>query len=457
MTSTKTTIHVQGMGGTLRDQTLVLGERAVRLHKIPTGSAVTLQFGAARHQVKVVSASHLDGLRIGESFADKLGLHHGSQVGLLYKASSKTLAIGPLIGVMMSRVFSGSPDRPFGSNTSFCKELVDTCRSSGAFVYFFTVDDISSGSPIVKGWTHNGRAWRKTEFPIPDVVYNRLTTRKLENNPSVQHFMKEVKSRYGAAVFNEKYLDKTDVFQALKQEPSLVRYLPDSNLFKNFQMLKAMTSRYPVVFLKPTTGSLGKGIIRISRLNGQSYSCQTTSLGGTVRQTFPSLESLFSSISSKLKQRRYQIQQGLNLVETGGRPVDFRALVQRGSQGTWSVTSIVARIAGSNHFVSNLARGGSLSRVKEALAKTNLSPLQQRNASVNLRKAALDIAKGIETQVKGHFGELGVDLAVDTNGKVWLLEVNSKPSKNDGTPLAEGATRPSVKQTVQYARFLAGF
>ncbi|MEF3306503.1 YheC/YheD family endospore coat-associated protein [Paenibacillus sp. GYB003] len=457
MTSTKMTIHVQGMGGLLQDQTVVLGERAVRLNKIPTGAAITLQFGTARHQVKVVSASHLDGLRIGESLADKLGLHHGAVVGVRYKSSSRTLTIGPLIGVMMSRVYASSPERPFGTNTAFCKELVDTCRSLGAFVYFFTVDDIPSGHSTVKGWTLVGRYWHKTDFPVPDVVYNRLTTRKLENTPSVQHFMREARSRHGTTVFNEKYLDKTDVFEALKQDASLVKYLPESHLFKNYQMLKSMAARYPVVFLKPITGSLGKGIIRISRAGGQSYACQTTSLNGTVRQTFPSLEALFSSISGKLKQRKYQIQQGLHLIETGGRPVDFRALVQRGSGGVWGVTSIVARIAGSNHFVSNLARGGTLSRVKEALGKTNLSQQQQRSASAHLRKAALDIAKGIETQVKGHFGELGVDLAVDSNGKVWLLEVNSKPSKNDGTPLAEGGTRPSVKQTVLYARYLAGF
>ncbi|MDF2721288.1 MAG: hypothetical protein K0Q59_963 [Paenibacillus sp.] len=454
MTSTKITIHVQGMGNLHEEQLIVLGDRAARLHKIPNGGIVTLQFGASKHQVKVVSASHLDGLRIGESFARKLGLHHGAQVSIRYRAGSKTIVLGPLIGVMMSRVYSGSPDRPFGSNTSFCKELIDACQSSGAFVYFFVADDVAA-SQHLEGWTYYGR-WRKSQFPIPDVVYNRLTTRKLENKTSIQQFMSHVKARYGTIVFNEKYLDKTDVFDALKRDPTLTRYLPESHLFKNFQMLKAMSARHPILFLKPITGSLGKGIIRIERSGGH-YSCQTASLNGTIRQSFSSLEALFSSISSKLKQRRYQIQQGLHLIETGGRPVDFRALVQRNNQGAWGVTSVVARIAGSNHFVSNLARGGTLSKVKEALGKTSLSAAQQRAANVHLRKSALDIAKGIETQVKGHFGELGVDLAVDTHGKVWLLEVNSKPSKNDGTPLAEGTIRPSVKQTVVYARYLAGF
>ncbi|UUZ93293.1 YheC/YheD family protein [Paenibacillus sp. P25] len=70
----------------------------------------------------------------------------------------------------------------------------------------------------------------------------------------------------------------------------------------------------------------------------------------------------------------------------------------------------------------------------------------------------MQIAKGIETQVPGHFAELGIDLALDTRGRVWLLEVNSKPSKDDNTPLQAGKKmRPSVKRLVQYARFAAKF
>jgi hypothetical protein len=69
----------------------------------------------------------------------------------------------------------------------------------------------------------------------------------------------------------------------------------------------------------------------------------------------------------------------------------------------------------------------------------------------------LKIAKGIETQIPGHFAELGIDLAADAFGKVWLLEVNSKPSKEDTTPWNENKIRPSVTKVVRYAQFLAKF
>lgn len=268
--------------------------------------------------------------------------------------------------------------------------------------------------------------------------------------------MKDAKARYGTEVFNEKYLNKTEVFEALRKDSSLHGYLPESYLFKNYQMLKSMASRHPVLFLKPITGSLGKGIIRIRREPGDVYTCHYTNLTGVRKQTFPSLSAVFQAISGKLKTQRYQLQQGLDLITTDGRSIDFRSLVQRGAKGEWAITSIVGRIAGSQHFVSNLARGGSLTNVVGALAKTPFSSATRVSVTARLRKVSIDIAKGIEAQIPSHFGELGIDLAVDKMGKVWLLEVNSKPSKDDNTPLNnEKKIRPSVKQLVQYAKYLA--
>lgn len=452
MARIKLPVHVTG-GSPHPEDHVVLGEGYIKKLKVPVQKPVTLQFGSIRKEIKVVSSGQ-SSIRIHEHLASRLGLQHGAALTLSYKSGSRTLAIGPLIGVLVSRVYSHLQDRPFGAVTAFCKELTEACGQYGGFVYFFTPDDITAGAATVTGWTYAGR-WVKRTFPAPDVLYNRLTSRKLENKPIVQQFMHDVKSRFGAVVFNEKYLNKTEVFQALKKEANLSGLLPESYPFKNFAMLKTMCGRHRTVFLKPITGSLGKGIIKISKQPEGGYLCSFTGLNGIRRQSYPTLTRLFQTISAKVKSRSYQIQQGLRLMETGGRPVDFRALVQRNRQGEWAVTSVVARIAATNTFVSNLARGGSLSKVTEAVARSNLAPGNKAGISAKLRNAALNIAKGVESQIDGHFAELGVDLAVDVNGRVWLLEVNSKPSKDDNTPSGESKIRPSVKQVVLYSQFAA--
>ncbi|MFC5700564.1 YheC/YheD family protein [Cohnella faecalis] len=441
----------------LSDDVLMLGESVMKQLKIPAHQPISLKFGAFRHSVTLVPVPRFEGMRMSQTLSHRMGIHSGTPLRLQYRTSGRTLALGPLIGVLVSRSFPHIPDKPFGDITLFCRELTTACRAQGAYVYFFTPGGIGSSSNSVEGWVHNATGWHRMSLPAPDVVNNRLTTRKLENSAVVQSFMKDIRNRYGSHVFNEKFLDKSEVFEALKKDSAVQKYLPESYSLRSYAMFKSMCTRYSAVFLKPVRGSLGKGIIRLTRVGSESWQASYATVNGTRRQSFNDPAKLFSSISGKMKTVRYLIQQGLTLIEAGGRPVDFRALTQKNASGAWQITSIVGRTAGSHHFVSNLARGGTLSTVKEAVAKSNLPGTHRAVASSRLQRAALDIAKGIDEKIPAHFGELGIDLAIDTSGRVWLLEVNSKPSKNDNTPLKEGKIRPSVRMMIQYARHLSGF
>lgn len=433
---------------------VMLSQRLVKKMKIPTDRNLTLSFGAARSQIRVTANSRLDDMEMSTKIAQSLRLHHNMILKLTYKPSSKTLVLGPILGVMVNRVYTKSAQRPFGALTPFCQELTEACNAEGVYVYFFPPPLSRPNNQFMEGWSYS-KGWRKTEVPIPNVVYNRLTTRLHENKQSVQHFMMDVKSQYGSHVFNEKFLNKTEVFQALKKESSLKSVLPESHPLRSFQRLKSMCSRHSTVFVKPILGSLGKGIIRICREADSSYTCYFAQLNGTQKQKYKNLNRVYSSISRKIRARRYQIQQGLKLISIGSRLVDFRSLVQRNHKGEWSVTSIVARIASQQHFVSNLARGGTISSVRDALIKSNLSNSIVTKTHQKLRQVSIEIAQGIEKNIPSHFAELGVDLAVDTAGRVWLLEVNSKPSKNDKA-LSSSKIRPSVKQVVKYTQHLSG-
>lgn len=452
----KSKVAVQTVSSSLLpDDAIMLGESYLKQWKIPLGQPITLKLGAYRQPVKVISIARYDGMRMNQSLARHVGLSSGATLRIHYAEKTSTLSLGPIIGVMVSRDYPKMLDRPFGSITMFCKELVDGCAEQGAHVFFFTPNGIPESSDSVEGWVYHN-AWKRMTLPIPDIVNNRLTSRKLENKPRIQQFLKDVKQRHAAQVFNEKFLDKHEVFDSLKHDSSLTRYLPESHLLRNYTMLKAMCTKYDHVFLKPIRGSLGKGIIKITKLETGGFLAMFTTSAGSRKQHYASLLKLFSSISGKMRTVRYQIQQGLTLIDIGKRPVDFRALVQKNATGKWTVTSIVARTAGGTHFVSNLARGGTLSTVREAIGRSNLVNGKQEAPS-KLQKAALEIAEGVDKHIPSHFGELGIDLAVDTNGRIWMLEVNSKPSKSDNTPLTEQKIRPSVLRMIQYSRYLSGF
>jgi len=433
-----------------------VGVSAALLRKwgIASQQFVNLRFGAYRSRVRVVPLRKAGRMRIGERLADAMGLFGSVPLRASYRKSSETLAVGPLIGVMMPRDVPHEPDRPFENMTAFCRELVEAAKEQGAYVYFFPPSGVEPGASSLRGWTY-AEGWKQGTFPIPDVLHNRLTSRKLENQANIQQLMKDSKTRYGTHVFNEKYLDKTEVFAALRQEPELQTYLPESHPFRGYDTLKSMAAKYQTLFLKPVRGSLGRGIIRIARTDAGTYECYFSEPAGSRRAEYASLAKVYAIVSHRMRKQRFQIQQGLQIAAVRGRPVDFRALVQKGLSGEWGVTSIVGRIAGANQFVSNLAKGGAIATLQDAILRSDVAPGRRTFAAAQLRKAAVDIAKGVERTIDAHFGELGVDLAVDKSGRVWLLEVNSKPSKQDSTQLKEGKRRPSVAKLVSYARFLA--
>lgn len=85
----------------------------------------------------------------------------------------------------------------------------------------------------------------------------------------------------------------------------------------------------------------------------------------------------------------------------------------------------------------------------------------QRPTEAVLKHVALQVARMLENGLEGHYAEFGIDLGVDTNGHIWLLEVNSKPSKSTTaskiSPASPNRPRPSVIRMLDYAAYLSGY
>ena len=70
---------------------------------------------------------------------------------------------------------------------------------------------------------------------------------------------------------------------------------------------------------------------------------------------------------------------------------------------------------------------------------------------------AVQVARALENET-GAIGELGIDIGIDVNGKVWFIEANLKPARRVFILIGEPSTRRmSVRKPMLYARHLAGF
>ncbi len=119
-----------------------------------------MQFGSMKQEVKAVPSAHPSLLRMNVSLAGRMQIERDMELCASCQTGSRTLRLGPIIGVLVSRVHTHTPDRPFGSTTSFCKELTQACSNYGAFVFFFTPQELKEGSQAISGYTfHHG--WKK--------------------------------------------------------------------------------------------------------------------------------------------------------------------------------------------------------------------------------------------------------------------------------------------------------
>lgn len=416
---------------------------------------IWVTFGSSYELAHIASIpSSRSSIYLDSHLAQRLHLTNPLVLRAKYDAYRHRLHLGPLLGILINL---HSPEikgeEPFGTMTRFLEECSISTRNRGVFLTVFSPEGINLKAKKITGFFFDKKKWNKAIFPLPDVIYNRITSRRVERHPQLQDQLTRLRKVYGVAIFNETFLDKQHVHQLLFQDKTIRHLLPETYPYQA-KLIRPMLNRYGTVYIKPNKGSLGKGVIRLTRHSGH-YTLQYTTDGGTLTRTALSLKEVFLFLQRRTTRSSYVIQQGLRLVQIRGRPVDFRVLVQRNQRGKWTITSTVGRIANDRNIVSNLARGGTLRKASEALAEVGNVP--NKPTAAHLRRLTLNIVHAFDQQVQGHFAELGIDLALDQNGRFWLLEINSKPSKTDDAIANPTLViRPSVTRLIDYTCYLTG-
>jgi glutathione synthase/RimK-type ligase-like ATP-grasp enzyme len=386
-------------------------------------------------------------IRMSARLAAHLKIMSQPIINAHFDPQAQHLYFGPLLGILID------VNHDDGKITKFLEECASSGETSGIQVAIFTPEQIHLDDKMTQAFIRERGEWQNAYLPLPDAIYNRITSRKVEQQEEVQKKLAELRSIHGIPIFNEKFLDKYEVHRILSKDGEIRTLLPETYPFQSGRV-KEMLHKYPMIYLKPNNGSLGTGIMRVLRNDG-SWICQSSSATGTVTRTTKTWVQMTTLLEKQIKQQPYLVQQGLQLVKVkGDRPVDFRVLVQRNKVGRWQITSAVARVANSQQIVSNVAHGGTIRKCADLLVE--LGPIFNKPTVSDLRQQALKIANTFERLEKGHFAELGIDLAIDTNGKIWLIEINSKPSKTNNTVTNRTlTTRPSVTRMLEYVNYLA--
>lgn len=437
---------------------MILPQSLAKKWRLMLNAPFSLSCGSTTTNVRLIYSrkTNKNCLRLRKAVAETLGLYHDGILNVRYLPRYHRFQIGPLLGILTNGINRHLPDEQrFGGMTRFYTECQLSAETRGVHLFIFSPEDLNVQSRQIIGWHYEKGRFRQDRFPLPDVIYNRITSRRVEAQETLQQKLQWLQRRHRVHLFNVQFLDKWQVHDALCNDPDAKFMLPHTKTYETAKQLQEMLKKYPIVYIKPVNGSLGQGVMRLA-LRGKHYHMQYTTLNGTITKSDVTFQEIVQQMTRRKRHGKYLIQQGLPLITSLGRSIDFRALLQKNGVGKWSITSIVGRIAGDTKIVSNLARGGTIASVQHVI--NQIDPGQPKPTVYELRQSALKVAHAFERQIDGHFAELGIDLAVDKNGKVWLLEINSKPSKTDDTVTNPALSiRPSVHKTIDYTCFITGY
>lgn len=206
---------------------------------------------------------------------------------------------------------------------------------------------------------------------------------------------------------------------ALAAHPQIAPHIPNTKTY-NASNLNEMLNRYRMVFVKPIKGSLGKGVIQVTKING-GYSYKVDSK----KYKVTSYEALVRGLASKKLKRAYFIQQGIDLLRIDGSPVDYRVKYCI-DDGVWNYRVILARVAGPGYAITNLSKGGRKLDYNIAIKQT-LGAGAVSQIIGDMKHLTRLCTSVLEQRFPG-LTHLGYDYGIDQRGKIWIFEVNTSPN-----------------------------
>jgi hypothetical protein len=210
-------------------------------------------------------------------------------------------------------------------------------------------------------------------------------------------------------------------YKLLLKSKKLQASLPETH-WLSVSAFWRMLTKYGQIIIKPTGSYGGNGVIRIKTVDSSTYEIQD----GAKKRTYTEPTGVTAFIKKKIG-KNHIVQQRINLATMNGRPFDLRVMVQRHKKADWQVTGMLAKVAGKGFIVTNIRRsGGKVVTVENALQHSGLRNLQTSELLAGLHAVSLRTA----AQLGPHYRwvkTMGIDMAFDKQGHIWIIEVNFAP------------------------------
>lgn len=318
-------------------------------------------------------------------------------------------------------------------------------------VYLFSPMDIDHFNHTARGllYCEQKNRWIEDVYPLPNYIYDRCfyETEEVYQNSFSQ--VSWLKSQPTIHFLGHGLPNKWVVQKALKEDPLIQLVLPKTELLSTSKEFLSLLDQHHSILLKPVSGSQGKGIFILSKgKSGFSLTAKKNGEPYVKSITRKQMIHLLTKVGSK---RKYLLQPFLQLLNNERRPFDIRIFLQKNGKGQWKEIGRGIRTGKIGDYTSNIGSGGEVHSYDEWL---RFLPIDAQN---ELEQLLGKLRQRIPTVLEQHgheLFELGLDFGFDMKGKLWLLEVNSKPGRKVITTSFPFRKTKMAQATIDYCRLL---
>ncbi|SHK13965.1 YheC/D like ATP-grasp [Anaerobranca californiensis DSM 14826] len=290
--------------------------------------------------------------------------------------------------------------------------LAAEAMMQGVDLIFFDLDGVDFNNKTVSGKIREKGQWLYKVLPFPDVLINI-------SRPINERLKDEFRLREEIPVTCFLIDGKLTLFEKIKEKRQFANYLIPYEKVTNVNIVEQFIKDYNQVVIKHIEGRQGRAIYFIEKKGNNYIIKEHINKYKFNRKKFKTL------VDKIIKEDKYIIQPYIECRNKHGYPFDFRAHVQRDGEGKWQLTKLYPRIGNKNSILSNISRGGMTCNLEYFLITEY--PEKADFLKNHLTKLALEIAEHVDGFYVNDLDELGIDLAIDKNEKIWLFEVNAGP------------------------------
>lgn len=420
---------------------------------ITSGRSILLTLGSKSVRIGIRKLSRSGKIMlIPQVVASRLMIPHSGGC-MAVRRGKHEIRLGPMIGLLTT---FGNSNPPFGSRNLLMKQFISSGKNR-SFYFAFTPNGVDWENKTVLGYfPQSSGAWLKKRVPFPDVIYNRLPSRRSEKQASIIRF-KSSFVKQGIPVFNWSFFEKWDVYRLLQNE-SEYKYIPESYINPSSNEIRQLLEKHQVIYLKPTGGSLGIGIYRLTYNSRRGYFARYRRGGRNILMRYSHFDDLMKMLLRQNRGRlsHYVVQQGIRLLEIDSCPIDFRFHLTKNGNNKWIISAIGAKKAGKGSVTTHVRTGGVLMTPEHVLG--TLYGARASQVLQSTKDKVISLAEAIERNYPHILGELGFDIGIDKSENIWMFEANSKPGRSIFRhPQLKSQGRDSLAHLFEHCLYLSKF